>query len=209
MGLLGGRLCLDFANTADWHAAEQPVELLRSHADLLAWCQRVDLLDAEEFDTLLAVAAAYPTAAQSALERAIALREALYSIFSRHAHHAPAEADDLATLNRALVEASAHLRLVERGPGFAWYWQAPPDALERILWPIARSAADLLTSADLARVRECAGYPCGWLFLDTSRNHSRRWCSMEGCGNRAKARRHYARERAKGSSEFRVLGSKF
>ncbi|MCL4370559.1 MAG: CGNR zinc finger domain-containing protein [Chloroflexi bacterium] len=65
-----------------------------------------------------------------------------------------------------------------------------------MLWPVARSAGELLTSSELGRVRKCAGYPCGRLFLDTSRNQSRRWCDMKSCGNLAKARRHYARIRA-------------
>jgi predicted RNA-binding Zn ribbon-like protein len=64
------------------------------------------------------------------------------------------------------------------------------------LWPIVLAAAELLTSAGRARVRECAAHGCGWLFLDTSRSQRRRWCTMASCGNRAKARRFYERTRA-------------
>jgi predicted RNA-binding Zn ribbon-like protein len=79
-------------------------------------------------------------------------------------------------------------------PGFAWTWPDEEELdLARLLWPVARSAAELLTSPDRQLVRECLGDNCGWLFLDTSKNHRRTWCSMQGCGNRAKARRHYAR----------------
>src|SRR5207302_22567 len=73
---------------------------------------------------------------------------------------------------------------------------AEEETLDRMLWPVIRSAADLLVSGEAQRVRRCASETCDWLFLDTSRNHSRRWCDMSGCGNRAKARRHYARAKA-------------
>ena len=77
------------------------------------------------------------------------------------------------------------------GGGYDWSWAGRPDDLARPLWPVARSAVELLTLGDLARVRECPGAgDCGWLFYDTSRNGSRRWCSMEGCGSRVKMRRH-------------------
>ncbi len=84
------------------------------------------------------------------------------------------------------------------GGGFAWEWDAGGDVLARPLWALARSAADLLTSPRLSRVRECPGEDgCGWLFLDTSKNGSRRWCSMQGCGSRAKARRYAGRRRGR------------
>jgi predicted RNA-binding Zn ribbon-like protein len=129
--------------------------------------------------------------------RAIRLREAFYRMFSALGRVAQVAPDDLAILNGALAEAHNRLRLGAPTPdSFAWIWTGADDALDRMLWPIARSAAELLTAPELARVRECAGHPCGWLFLDASRNHSRRWCSMAGCGNRAKAKRHYERAKA-------------
>jgi predicted RNA-binding Zn ribbon-like protein len=88
----------------------------------------------------------------------------------------------------------SHLRLGSRGGELFWTWAAADDALEAPLWPILRSAAEILTSEDRQQVRECAGTACTWLFLDRSRNRSRRWCSMESCGNREKARRHYRRK---------------
>lgn len=78
---------------------------------------------------------------------------------------------------------------------FVWGWDDAAPALDRPLWPVARSLAELLTSDELPRVRECAADNCAWLFIDTSKNRSRRWCDMAVCGNRAKARRHYARAR--------------
>ena len=85
----------------------------------------------------------------------------------------------------------AHSRIIETPAGFVWDWDGSADALDKMLWPVVLSAADLLTSKELERVGECADHRrCGWLFFDVSRNHSRRWVSMEICGNRAKVRRH-------------------
>jgi predicted RNA-binding Zn ribbon-like protein len=93
--------------------------------------------------------------------------------------------------------AVAHTELLPGSDAYAWSWEGAPDDFGRPLWPVARSAVELLTEGDLRRVKECPGAgDCGWLFYDTSRNGARRWCSMEGCGSRAKMRRHYARHRA-------------
>ena len=128
---------------------------------------------------------------------AVILREALYRVFSAVAAGAAGPAADLATLNEALADGFGHVRLAPDGDGYRWGWQIDPPALDRMLWPVLRSAVELLTSDQLDRVKECPGLAdCGWLFFDTSKNGSRRWCSMEGCGNRAKGRRHYQRTRA-------------
>ena len=103
---------------------------------------------------------------------------------------------DLAALNAALARAASRLRMVARPDRFEWAWAADSEALDRVLWPVVRSAADLLVSEEAAQVRRCAGDTCDWLLLDTSRNHTRRWCDMRDCGNRAKARRYYARRKA-------------
>jgi predicted RNA-binding Zn ribbon-like protein len=187
--LLGGRLSLDFANTADWHASDHPVEFL-------TWSQHVGILTAHQAQRLLKKAARRPEDANAVLERAIALREAIYQIFSAISRGHPPQAADLATFNAELSGALAQSRIVSTAEGFAWDWAAAEDALDQMLWPVVHDAAGLLTSEELDRVGQCADDRCGWLFLDTSRNRSRRWCSMEDCGNRAKARRYYERKRA-------------
>lgn len=189
--LIGGELCLDFANTVDWHASDHPREFLTSYADLVAWGQHVGILTAQEAEGLLREASRRPAEAEAALARAIALREAIYRIFSAVVTGARPAASDLDILNAALREALAHMRIDPTPDGFAWAWAEAEAALARVLWPVARSAGELLTSAALGRVRRCADQDCGWLFLDRSRNRSRRWCDMKDCGNRAKARRHY------------------
>ena len=192
---VAGNLSLDFANTADWHESEQPVELLTSFGDLLDWGQAAGVLDANDAARLPRAAEYAPEAAVTVYERAITLREAIFRIFRRIARQEHAMAADLALLNDELARAYQHRQVAAQPDGYDWEWAGPDAALDRVLWDVAQAAAELLTSATLARVRQCDGDPCGWLFYDTSRNRSRRWCNMDGCGNRAKARRYYERRR--------------
>jgi predicted RNA-binding Zn ribbon-like protein len=191
----GGRLCLDFTNTLGGRGRPQPREDLNRYADLLAWGQQAGLLTDVRATRLAREADGRPGAAAAVRDRALILREAIYRIFSAVVGGGEAREADLAALNAELAIALPNARLVPSGAGFAWTWDERADALDRILWPVARSAADLLTSDELDRVRECAETRCGWLFMDTSRNRSRQWCDMKVCGNRAKARRHYERRR--------------
>jgi predicted RNA-binding Zn ribbon-like protein len=190
-----GSLCLDFANTADWHASEEPQERLDQYTDLLLWGWAANLLNKNQAQDLLQAAENQPQAAVKVYERAIQLREVLYRIFSQTAGQELPRNEDLAFFNSALQNVMPHLRLINSAEGFVLHWQESRDALDRMLWPVIQSAVDLLTSGDLDRVGECADdRGCGYLYLDTSRNRSRRWCSMESCGNRAKAMRHYGRQ---------------
>ncbi len=194
------RLCLDFANTVNWHAGPHPVEELKQFADLVAWARRVALLGDEQAEYLLRQAMRRPAEAEAVLANAQATREAIYHLLSGQAHHQPAQPDDVQTLNVALGKALSHARLTLGPDGFAWDWSATDlDALDQMLWPVVQSAVDLLTSPELDRVGECADdRGCGWLFLDMTKNRSRRWCDMKDCGNRAKARRHYAKRKGEG-----------
>ena len=197
--LSGGALCLDFANTLDDRPDPHPNEWLASYADLLAFMRQGHALPKERLARLAAEAARDPAAAEAALDRAIDVREVIYRLFVALAAGEPIPISDLAALNRALGEALAHAHLIQPEPAsgpLAWGWADDPISLDLPLWPIVRSAADLLTSPTLSALRVCAANTCAWLFLDTSRNGSRRWCSMRTCGNRAKARRHHARVRA-------------
>lgn len=194
--LSGGRLCLDFANTLSKRLTSHPKELLASYGDLAAWSRQAGLVTEREAGVLIREAKRRPADAAAVLERATALREAIYRIFSAVAGEGPAGGGDLATLNAALSEALPLLGIVPKGGSFAWRWTGDGQRLDRMLWPVTRSAADLLTSGELAAVRECEAESCAWLFMDRSRNRSRRWCDMKACGNRAKARRHYERKKA-------------
>jgi predicted RNA-binding Zn ribbon-like protein len=189
-----GLLPLDFTNTAEWHASPMPSERLNSYADLVGWSWRAGLLTEEEALTLLDRAKARPAAAEAALEEALGLREAIYIVFSSQAAGTRPPEGSLSQLNRALADALSRSTIQPAEDGFSWEWTEEGNGLTRMLWPILRSTAELLTSDELKRIGECADdRGCGYLFYDGSRNHSRRWCSMESCGNRAKARRHYRR----------------
>lgn len=198
MKQIGGALCLDFCNTV---SGRRDGYVLADHwqdyPDLTHWSQAAGILSPREAQDLMRQAAASSEQAHRALARARDLRETLYRIFSAQASGRTFSRADLDHLNSFLVDALMHARLVKSREGIVWAWQEAESRLDRMLWSITRSAADLVTSDHLMRVRECAGDDCSWLFVDTSKNHSRRWCDMSDCGNRAKARRHYARAREK------------
>ena len=196
--LSGGRTCLDFVNTVSGDRAGQPRERMATYADLLAWSRQAGTIDDAHAKRLLAEARRRPRDAGAAHAEALALREALYRIFTGIAGGGEAPAEDLARLSDHLARALAHRRIVRGGPACcALAWSDPPDALDAPLWRVAASAVELLTSGpDLARVRVCGlhdTHECSWVFMDNTRARTRRWCSMKDCGNKAKARRHYER----------------
>jgi len=193
--LTGGYLCLDFANTLENRMGEKPLELLSSYHDLVAWGEQTEIVSNKEGGELREEAARRPTEAAAVRARGLALREALYGVFVRLVEGGAPEPSHLLILNEVLAEGMAQARLVAEGEDFRWDWSAKGGTLESILWMVARSAAELLTSALRHDLRLCAADDCGWLFLDTSKNHSRRWCNMKSCGNRAKARRYIERKR--------------
>ena len=190
-----GELCLDFANTLDWHASASPGENFNSYPDLVAFTRQAGLIDEAQAQRLLKAARKHPDQAKAALERAVELREAIYRIFVSQIDQEPAAPKDLEILNAVLRQGLQHFRVTPAPQGFAFDLGNGGENLQQMLWPVAWSAVELLTSERLERVGQCADdRGCGYLFFDTSRNRSRRWCSMESCGNRAKAMRHYERK---------------
>ena len=194
----GGMLCLDFANTLEDRTEIHPQDLLVSFEDLISWSRQARVVTEQEARLLLEKAAQHPSEANRVLQRAVEVREAIFRIFKAVAEEESPEDGDLVALSAVVAEAQKHARLVPGGDGFHWEWACKPDDQDCILWQVVRSAADFLTSDDLDTVRVCASDSCNWLFIDTSKNHSRRWCNMKSCGNREKARRFYTRK--KGSS---------
>jgi predicted RNA-binding Zn ribbon-like protein len=195
--LVGGLLCLDFANTVSWRGTDDPQEYLNGYGDLLRWSRRLGILDDTEYEMLHREAERSPGKAEEVHGRAVVLREAIYGVLSAVIDGGEPEAEDLDTMNGELSEALKNARIVPSEEGFSQEFPRG-TSLEQLLWPIAKSASDLLLSDGLDRVRRCASDECRWLFLDTSRNRSRRWCDMRDCGNRMKARRHYSRKRGTG-----------
>ncbi len=196
--VVGGNPALDFVNTLSERRSPAPLERLRTYADLVLAAERIGLVGPREAGGLGALAAARPAQAEAARRQAVGLRETLHRLFLAEAERRPPADADLSNLNEALAGSLGHLRLARTSGGIAWSWENAPQDLTRPLWPLARAAAELLACGPLDRLRECAAADCGWLFLDTTKNASRRWCLMQECGNRAKARRHRARAKTGG-----------
>jgi predicted RNA-binding Zn ribbon-like protein len=190
--LLGGWLCLDFANSAEIENDEIALEYLHTYDDLLTWSQHAGSLSDEHAAHLQHIATKQPSQAEAVLSQAYHLRAVIYRLFTAIALDEPPSPDDLQSLNIIFTESMSQLRITPSDTGYTLMW-LDDDNLARPLWVIARSAVDLLTAPDLRLLRQCAADDCSYLFLDTSRNHSRRWCDMEDCGNRAKAKRFYRR----------------
>lgn len=192
---VGGALALDFANTLEWVDGEIDVEWLHSYDDLLAWCLRADCISADEAAALARHAAEMPTDAAATFAQAVSLRTLIQRLFTTLALGAQPAPDDLAQLNQQLQAVMPLRQLMQSDEGYRWAWAGDAHALERPLWTLVYATSELLTSPQMALLRQCGADDCSWLFLDTSRNRHRRWCDMETCGNRAKARRHYAKQR--------------
>ena len=197
--LIAGALPLDFVNTVDPRHEPGRREYLDSYQALVWWGRHAGIIGADAEAGLRQAAAADPAEADRVLRRAVRLREALYPVFTEAASGREPSAADLAVLQAELTGALAHIRLAAAPGGFGWDWEEAAGWLDRVLWSVSWSAADLLVQGPLERIRECPGQDnCGWLFLDLTKNASRRWCDMRACGNRAKARRHYARRQEAG-----------
>jgi predicted RNA-binding Zn ribbon-like protein len=193
LDLVGGAPVLDLVNTVDARPAWSH-DHLASYDDVVAWAVRAGVVDAGEARALRAAAERAPDAAGAAFGRALALRELAHRVLSAAAAGDEPTAADLGALAAADAEALAHARLERRPDGtYAEAW-APGDDLDGPRWPLAHGAVRLLVDGPLDRLEACPG--CGWLFLDTSRNRSRRWCSMDTCGARDKMQRYYRRRRA-------------
>jgi predicted RNA-binding Zn ribbon-like protein len=194
--LTGGSVCLDFVNTVDSRPTPRRQDLLLNFSELLRWSRQSGIWMPQQALRLSNHAQRHPREASAALNRAKAFREVLFRIFFAIAHQQAPPQPDLAALNDTLRKITQQVRLAAGRNGFTWEWAGAEDSFDRILWPIARSAADLLTSDERSRIRACAAEECDWLFVDRSRNRKRRWCDMKTCGNRDKVRRFYARRRA-------------
>jgi predicted RNA-binding Zn ribbon-like protein len=194
MRLVGGSLALDFVNTRGGRptpSAED--EVLHDYDGLVAWGRHVGMLTEAEARRLLRRARRDPDEAQRAYQRAVHLRGYLYELFRAVAAGRPPPRRCTAALRGDEAEALGRAQLVRGDDGFRWSW-ARDDDLARPLRPVVHAAVALLTAGPLQRVKRCDG--CRWLFIDGSRNRSRRWCAMEDCGTAEKVRRYLARRAA-------------
>lgn len=196
MEMIGGNLALDFANTVGWHAAERPIEHLETYTEFAAWARHAGVISATEVKALTSRAARSPGDAARALRWARALRETIYRVFTAAAGGKHPASEDLGALQKAAALAMSSASVGWRGglPRVRLSW--PQDAsLEWPGYPVALAAGALLLSPSLERLGQCGNHPCGWLFIDTSRNGSRRWCTSAECGNATRVRRFRARDR--------------
>jgi predicted RNA-binding Zn ribbon-like protein len=189
--ILGGHPALDLINTVDARRDRWGPDALASYGDLMTWAARTALLTEAEAADLRALAQGAPEAAQRALRRALAGRELLYAVFIAEARETvldQADADRLA----AIASIAAEQRRFHWEDGhFEWRWRR--EDLDTVLNRVLFAATALLTNPERRRVRECTARNCGWLFLDSSKSGSRRWCSEAGCGIRERVRRARAK----------------
>jgi predicted RNA-binding Zn ribbon-like protein len=194
--LAGGHLALDFANTVGGTHVRPTHDHLRDYYDVFRFAELAGGLEVAVGKRLRARAKREPRHAAAVYELAIALREAIWAVFSALASGDVPRAKDLELIEDAAEAGAARSRLLYEGRRFRSSLVSGFDDLERPLWSIGRAAIDLLSTGEFEHVKECASQTCEWVFLDRSRNHSRRWCDMSDCGNRAKAQRFQQKRKA-------------
>jgi predicted RNA-binding Zn ribbon-like protein len=192
--LVGGHWIADFINTAPGRDAE-PREWLDGYGRLLEWAALTGVFSPASLAEAAALAQADPVEAEAALDRARALREALFVLFEAITRGAAPSEDALAALSAQWRWAVDLSRLRPEGGRLVRSVDDRSAGLDRITAAVALAAVDLLEHGPMERLKLCGGHDCAWLFLDTSKNGRRRWCSMATCGNSAKAKRHYRKRR--------------
>jgi predicted RNA-binding Zn ribbon-like protein len=198
---VGGDPALDFVNTADWLAAGPANERLTNYERLIVWAAGAGIVTEHGAAALRRRAARASSEADAALAEARALRALLQRLFHEHAEAGLSPAT-CAQFDGRLAQTLARLGVEvgsppgRRAAGVRWCWRGAEQRLDSVLWPVTRSAARLLTSDEAGRIRVCAGPDCGWVYVDRSRNHLRRWCQMKTCGTAAKTRRRRRRTAA-------------
>jgi predicted RNA-binding Zn ribbon-like protein len=191
----GGNLALDFANTVSRRRSEQPVEHLLSYSDLIRWAKQAGIISSAERNRILRRIENNPKQAAKALQDVIELRETVFRIFSAVGADQRPPSHAFHVLDLAFKNLSRKAELIWTSSSAEWRWADEDDNPEKILWEVVRSCLDLLMSRERQRVRECEAETCAWLFMDHSKNQSRRWCDMKVCGNREKVKRFYRRNR--------------
>jgi predicted RNA-binding Zn ribbon-like protein len=186
--LVAAHPALDFINTLDWRFRESgPEELLQNYGDLVRFVEQSNLLTSSQSHQLLHTPA--NRKAVKVFEDSKELREALAETIYSMVNGRTLAATPLKILERHFQSARLHQALQGKNSHLEWSFAGAEDALELPLWLLAMSATDLITSEAMSEVRICDNHECQWLFLDTSKNHTKRWCDMKVCGNRMKARR--------------------
>ena len=194
----GGALCLDFCNSGQNAREPSGTESIAGFPDLVDWLEAAEAVTRDQAARLRRGAAASPRAAAQVWGRAMKLRDALFRVFNARAEGRAIAREDLSIIEAEHARAASFARLSRDGDGYRWTLDPSAAALDAAMQPLVESAASLLTSAKMERLRRCGNSTCYWLFIDETKNHSRRWCEMASCGNVVKVRRH--REKARSAA---------
>jgi len=194
----GGALCLDFCNSGQNARGPSGAEWIAGFPELVYWLEAAEAITREQAGRLRRAAAASPRAAAQVWGRAIKFREALFRVLNARAEGGAIAREDLSTIEAEHARAASFARLSRTGGAYRWSLDPSAAALDAALQPLVESAVSLLTSTKLERLRRCGNSTCYWLFIDETKNHSRRWCEMASCGNVVKVRRH--REKARSAA---------
>lgn len=188
--LVGGRVSLDFVNTVSYRSSEDPHDWLELPENLLAWAVAVDIVDDGVARFLEGRRAAHPEETDRDLAELRKQRDVVYGALAPVAQGSSPRGPAVDALNGLLAQAVSHRRIDPST--LAWAWE-PPRRLREVVRPVILDAANILADSDHRRLGQCPG--CDWLFYDSTRNRSRRWCAMADCGSRDKALRYYHRKR--------------
>lgn len=186
----GGALCLDFCNSGQGFRSPRAAEWIVAFDDLVDWLEAAGAIAQRQAARFRQAAAKSPEAAAEVRARAIRVREALFRVLVAKTRGQTAGREDLACIEAEDARAKPFARLSWNGEAYAWSLDPSASVLDAALQPIVESAVHLLASGKLSRLRRCGNATCFWLFLDETKNRSRRWCEMASCGNVVKVRRH-------------------
>jgi predicted RNA-binding Zn ribbon-like protein len=196
--LHAGHPALELVNTLDMRFSGQTIDLIPTYKDLLRLTTQLQLLTAEQGRKLVRTVG--EAEARRVLASTAELREALAKLLYGRIDGTRPAVGQLPVLEQQFHAAAMHRRLVAGESHLEWSWSGVDRQAEIPLWMLAQAASDLLVSSDAELIKDCGDPTCRWLFLDVSKNHTRRWCDMKTCGNRMKARRHHARVQEEGGA---------
>lgn len=188
----GCRLCFDFTNTVHDRTVTPYPDYLFHILDLVTWARKIGILNAKSERALMAYSQDHPAAAGRFFSEAIETREVMYRMFHAWAEDKKINDSDLQQFNEICAVYRPLLLLKQTGKTITEEWNIPDDSLKLILAPVIRDAMGMLLQGKPERVKDCP--TCGWMFYDTTKSATRRWCNMEVCGSRHKAREWYKRK---------------
>jgi predicted RNA-binding Zn ribbon-like protein len=193
MRLDGGTFCLDFVNTIPDRVDGSNRDHLGNFNDLIYWARKAKVIDNAGFSALEKSGGTNERKAKDFFTEAVNLRTLIYAIFQPVSQGHKVKPADLDAFNKLGSRYFSFLGISAQKDGFAEQWNFETGNFHAVTAPIFKSAYELLLSDKLGRVKECPN--CGWLFLDTTKNGRRRWCSMQDCGSNVKALEYYYRKK--------------